>query len=81
MAFAEVTLTTSYALISSDATFTAQNISSGVAELLYSDTTPSVGDKGLLVPSYRGVDDTMGTGNLYGRAIDPTDTVVIVVST
>ena len=81
MAFAEVTLTTSYALITSEAAYTAQNVSSGVAELLFAGSPPAGTDKGLLVQSYNGVDDSMGTGSLYGRTINATDTVVIVVST
>ena len=81
MAFAKVPLTSSYEVISADATFTAQNISSGVAEVLFAAAPPAPTDDGLLIPPYAGVDQDMGTGTLYGRNLDADRIVVFVVST
>lgn len=63
----EVQLTEDWGLITSETTFTAQNISQNTQRWIFAASLPAASDNGFIIEYAKGVDDSFGTGNLYGK--------------
>jgi len=62
-----VILESTYKLITEEAAFTAANSSSGMQEWLWADALPVETLLGAPIPSGKGMNESHGSGKLYGR--------------
>lgn len=69
-------LTESWAEITTAASFVAQNVSLIDIEIARKSSLPSASERGIILKTKHGLDDSTGSGNLYARRLGGTIVVM-----